>query len=78
MQIKRILDDRELFAGDRVFDAHGRPYAFVEHSGGELVVKSEEAAPTSFKPEQLGCYVTYVTRTERGLAKERLRSFWEE
>ncbi|MDB9982407.1 hypothetical protein OAE55_05215 [Gammaproteobacteria bacterium] len=30
MQIKRLLDDREVFAGDRLFDAQGRSYAFVE------------------------------------------------
>ena len=40
MQIKRLLDDREVFAGDRVFDAQGRSYAFVEHSGGELISRS--------------------------------------
>jgi hypothetical protein len=28
MQIKRLLDDREVFAGDRVLDAQGRSYAF--------------------------------------------------
>ena len=38
MQIKRLLDGREVFAGDGVFGAQGRSYAFVEHSGGELVV----------------------------------------
>jgi hypothetical protein len=68
MQIKRLLDDREVFVGDKVFDAQGRSYAFVEHSGGELVVKSEEAAPTSFKPDELGCYVVHANRTDRGLA----------
>jgi len=77
MQIKRLLDDRDVHAGDRLFDAQRRSYAFVEHSGGELVVKSEEAAPTSFKPDELGCYVVHANRTDRGLAKERLRSFWE-
>ena len=77
MQIKRLLDDREVFVGDKVFDAQGRSYAFVEHSGGELVVKSEEADPTSFKPDELGCYVIHVNRTELGLAKERLRDYWE-
>ena len=40
MQIKRLLDDREVFADDRVIDAQGRSYAFVEHSGGELVVSA--------------------------------------
>jgi hypothetical protein len=27
MQIKRLLDDREVFANDKVFDAQGRSYA---------------------------------------------------
>jgi len=72
MQIKRLLDDREVFAGDKVFDAQGRSYAFVEHSDGELVVTAEDERPTRFKPEQLGCYLVHVNRTELGLAKERL------
>ena len=38
MQIKRLLDDRELVADDRLFDAQGRSYGFLVHSGGELVV----------------------------------------
>jgi len=33
MQAKRLLDDREVFVEDRVFDAQGRSDAFVEHSG---------------------------------------------
>ena len=77
MQIKRLLNDREVFAGDRLLDAQGRSYAFVEHSSGELVVASEDERPTRFKPEQLGCYVIHVNRTDRGLAKERLRDYWE-
>jgi hypothetical protein len=77
MQAKRLLDDRELFADDRVFDAQGRSYAFVEHSGGELVVAVEDERPTRFKPADLGCYVIHVNRTERGPAKERLRDYWE-
>ena len=78
MQIKRLLDHRELVAGDRLFDAQGRSYAFVEHSGGELVVAAEDGRSALFKLEQLGCYVIHVNRTDRGLAKDRLRSFWEE
>ena len=77
MQIERLLDDREVFVGDRVFDAEGRFYEFVEHSSGELVVASEDERPTRFKPEQLGCYVIHVNRTDRGPAKERLRDYWE-
>ena len=78
MQIKRLLDDREVLVGNKQFDARGRSYAFVEHSGGELVVAVEDKRPIRFKPDELGCYVIHVNRTERGLAKERLRSFWED
>ena len=42
MRIKRLLDDRDVFAGDKVFDAQGRSYAYIEHSGGELVVADVE------------------------------------
>ena len=78
MQIKRLLDDREVFAGDRLLDTQGRPYAFLEHLSGELVVAAEYGRSIRFKPEQLGCYLVHVNRTERGLVKERLRDYWEE
>ncbi|MDA8618158.1 hypothetical protein N9M23_07825 [Gammaproteobacteria bacterium] len=68
MQIKRLLGDREVFDGGRLFDAQGHSYGFVEHSGGELVVAAEDGRPTCFKPEALGCYVIHVNRTDRGLA----------
>ena len=77
MQTKRLLDDREVFAGDKLFDAQGRSYASVEHSSGELVVAAEDGRPTRFKPADLGCYVVHANRTDRGLAKERLRDYWE-
>ena len=77
MQAKRLLDDREVLDCDRLPDAQRRSYAFVEHSSGELVVAVGDERPTRFKPERLGCYVIHVNRTDRGLAKERLRSFWE-
>ena len=76
MQIKRLLDDRDVFAGDKVFDAQGRPYAFVEHSSGELVIAAEDGRSIRFKPSELGCYVINLNRTNRGLAKERLRDYW--
>ena len=78
MQIKRLLDDRELVADDRLFDAQGLSYVFLKHSSGDLVVALEDGRPTKFKPEQLSCYVIRANRTERGLAKERLRDYWEE
>ena len=37
MRIKRLLDDRESFVGDRLFDAQGRPYAFVGHYELEML-----------------------------------------
>ena len=77
MQIKRLLDDRDVHAGDRLFDAQGRSYGFLVHSGGELVVAAEDGRSIRVKPEQLECYVILVNRTERGLAKERLRDYWE-
>ncbi|MDA8795544.1 hypothetical protein N9O33_07435 [Gammaproteobacteria bacterium] len=76
MQIKRLLDDREMVVGDRLFDAQGRYYGLIERSGGELVVTAEDSYPVRLKPEQLGCYVINVNRTDRGLAKERLRDYW--
>ena len=78
MQIKRYLDDREVLAGDRLFDAQGHSYAFVEQSGSELVVTALDGRPTRFKPNELGCYVIHVNTTGLGLAKERLRDYWEE
>ena len=78
MQTKRLLDDREVFAGDKLFDAQGRYYTFVELSSNELVVTAEDGRPIRFKPDELGCYVIHVNRTDRGLAKERLRDYWTE
>jgi hypothetical protein len=40
MEIKRLLDDREVIVGYRLLDAQGRSYAFVELSNGELVVSA--------------------------------------
>ena len=78
MQIKRLLNDRDVFAGDEVFDAQGRSNSFVEHSSGELVVAAEDGCTAQFKPDELGCYVIRVNRTDRGRTKERLRDYWEE
>ena len=37
MKIKRLLDDRESFVGDRLFDGQGRPYVFVGHYELEML-----------------------------------------
>ena len=52
MQIKRLLDDREVFAGDILFDAQGHSYAFVEHSSDELVVAAEDGRRAGIKPQE--------------------------
>ena len=67
-----------MYAGDRLFDVQRRSYAFVERSGGELSVAAADGRPIWFKPEQLGCYIIHVNRTDRGLAKQRLRDFGED
>jgi hypothetical protein len=55
MQIRRLLTpERDVFAGDKVFDAQGRSYAFVEHSSGELVVAAGYGRPIRFKPDENG------------------------
>jgi hypothetical protein len=64
MQIKRLLDDREVFTGDKLFDAQGRSYGFIERSGGELVVAAEDGRPVLFKTEALGCYAIHVNRSD--------------
>ena len=61
-----------------MFDAQGRSHGFVEHSGGEQVVAAGYARSIRFKPDELGCYVIHVNRTDRGLAKERLRDYWKD
>jgi len=52
MQIKQLLDDREVLVGDKLFDAQGRSYAFVEHSGGGLVVSAEDGRRAGIKPQE--------------------------
>ena len=37
MQIKRLLDDREVLVGDRVFGAQGRSYTFLERFKLEML-----------------------------------------
>ena len=78
MHIKRLLDDKEVFAGSKVFDAQGRSYAFVEHANGQLVAVSPDGKKVKSSPVEFGCYLLSRDRTDLGLAKDRLRSFWED
>ena len=45
MQIKRLPDDREVFAGDRLFDAQGRSYTFVDHPREQYLRTSSATTP---------------------------------
>ena len=72
MQLKRLLDDREVFAGGRLLDAQGRSYAFVEHSGGELVVTTEDGCTAQLKPKQLGAMLFTYTGLIEGWLKSDL------
>ena len=78
MLIQRTLDDRPVTAGDTLFSAKGETVEFVEYKNGGLVVLDSDGHRIRFKPEELACYTLNANRTHRGLAKERLRSFWDD
>ena len=78
MQIKRLLDDRVVITGDRLINSQGEDCEFVEHANGQLVAVSPDGEKVKSSPAELGCYLLSKNRTDRGLAKDRLRSFWEE
>jgi hypothetical protein len=67
MQIKRLVNDQEVFNGDKLFDAQELSYAFLEHLSDELVVAAEDGCSIRFKPERLGCYVIGVVLAFWGL-----------
>ena len=37
MQIKRLLDDREVYAGDILFDAQGHSFRSLVHDASEIL-----------------------------------------
>ena len=77
MQIKRLLDDRIVVTGDRLINSEGGHCEFVEYADGQLVAVSADGKKVRNSPDELGCYLLSKDRTKRGLAKDRLRSFWE-
>ena len=77
MQIKRYLDDRAVAKGDRLFNSQGEAFAFLDFEGGLLTAISSANLTVRKAPADLGCYVLHKNRTEAGIAKERLRSYWE-
>ena len=78
MQIKRLLNDIEVVAGDKLINSQGEHCEFVEHADGQLVAVSLDGKKIRNSPAELGCYLLSKDRTDRGLAKDRLRSFWED
>jgi len=78
MQIKRLLNDIDVVAGDKLINSQGEHCEFVEHADGQLVAVSLDGKKIRNSPAELGCYLLSKDRTDRGLAKDRLRSFWED
>ena len=78
MQVKRLLDDKVVVAGDRLSSSNGKHCEFVGHANSQLVAVSPDGKKVRNSPAELGCYLLSKDRTDRGLAKDRLRSFWED
>ena len=78
MQIKRLLNDRLVVAGDGLINGEGEHCESVEHADGQLVAVLPDDKKVRNSPVQFGCYLLSKNRTDRGLAKDRLRSFWED
>ena len=78
MQIKRLLNDIEVVAGDKLINSQGEHCEFVEHADDQLVAVSLDGKKIRNSPAELGCYLLSKNRTDRGLARDRLRSFWED
>jgi hypothetical protein len=78
MQIKRLLNDIEVVAGDKLINSQGEHCEFVEHADGQLVAVSPDGEIVKSSPVEFGCYLLNKDRTDRSLAKDRLRSFWED
>ena len=77
MQIKRYIDDKAIAKGDKLFNSQGEAFEFVDFEGSQLMAISSANVTVRKAPADLGCYALHKNRTEVGLAKERLRSYWE-
>jgi hypothetical protein len=47
MHIKRLLDDRDVFAGDKVVDAEGRPVWSLANDASEILCVERELISSS-------------------------------
>ena len=77
MQIKRYIDDKAIAKGDKLFNSQGEAFKFVDFEGCQLTAISSASVTVRKAPADIGCYVLHKNRTEAGIAKERLRSYWE-
>ena len=77
MQIRRYIDDKAVAKGDKLFNSQGEAFEFVDFEGSQLTAISSANVTVRKSPADLGCYVLRKNRTEVGLAKERLRSYWD-
>ena len=77
MQIKRYLDDKAVAKGDKLFNSQGEAFEFVDFEDSQLTAIPSTNVTVRKSPADLGCYVLHKNRTEAGIAKERLRSYWE-
>ena len=77
MQIRRYIDDKAVAKGDKLFNSQGEAFVFVDLEDSQLTAISSANVTVRKSPADLGCYVLHKNRTEVGLAKERLRSYWE-
>ena len=77
MQLKRYLDDKAVAKGDKLFYSQGEAFEFVDFEDSQLTAIPSTNLTVRKAPADLGCYVLHKNRTEVGIAKERLRSYWE-
>ena len=77
MQLKRYLDDKAVAKGDKLFNSQGEAFEFVDFEGSQVTAISSTNVTVRKAPADLGCYVLHKKRTEVGIAKERLRSYWD-
>ena len=75
MQIKRLLNDIEVVAGDKLINSQGEHCEFVEHANGQLVAVSPDGKKVRNPPVEFGCYLLSEVRIDQGLTKDFPRSF---
>ena len=61
MQIKRLLNDIEVVAGDKLINSQGKHCEFVEHANGQLVAVSPDGKKVKSSPAEItGLHRTVV------------------